>query len=144
MNIKPLHDRVVIKRMEEEKVSAGGIVIPDGSLLTDSTGQVIYQTVGATTTDGPPNTAPISIISVTKGAQANQPVGARLTFSAPVPGVDPDVTLVSPLRRGQDRETEVQLRVDEAVSYGQVVTLMGAAQKAGLSRIGFVAQPASR
>ncbi|HBN4804993.1 TPA: co-chaperone GroES, partial [Escherichia coli] len=25
-NIKPLHDRVVIKRMEEEKLSAGGIV----------------------------------------------------------------------------------------------------------------------
>lgn len=89
--------------------NAGGIVIPDGSLLTDSTGQVIYQTVGATTTDGPPNTAPISIISVTKGAQANQSAGARLTFSAPPAGVDPDVTLVSPLRRGQDRENEVQL-----------------------------------
>ena len=28
MNIKPLYDRVVIKRMEEEKLSAGGIVIP--------------------------------------------------------------------------------------------------------------------
>lgn len=44
----------------------------------------------------------------------------------------------------RNRETEVQLRVDEAVPYGQVVALMGAAQKAGLSRIGFVAQPASR
>ena len=41
-------------------------------------------------------------------------------------------------------ETEVQLRVDEAVPYGQVVALMDSAQKAGLSRIGFVAQPASR
>ena len=39
-------------------------------------------------------------------------------------------------------ETELQLRVDQAVPYGQVVALMGAAQKAGLSRIGFVAQPA--
>ena len=45
-------------------------------------------------------------------------------------------------RRNPD--TEVQLRVDEAVPYGQVVGLMGAAQKAGLSRIGFVAQPTSR
>ena len=44
----------------------------------------------------------------------------------------------------RNRETEVQLRVDEAVPYGQVVVLMGAAQKAGLSRIGFVAQPYSR
>lgn len=44
----------------------------------------------------------------------------------------------------RNRDTEVQLRVDEAVPYGQVVVLMGAAQKAGLSRIGFVAQPAPR
>ena len=29
MKIRPLHDRVVIKRMEEERLSAGGIVIPD-------------------------------------------------------------------------------------------------------------------
>ena len=29
MNIRPLHDRVVVKRMEEETTSPGGIVIPD-------------------------------------------------------------------------------------------------------------------
>ena len=39
-------------------------------------------------------------------------------------------------------DTEVQLRADEAVPYGQVVEVMGVAQKAGLSRIGFVAEPA--
>jgi biopolymer transport protein TolR len=39
-------------------------------------------------------------------------------------------------------ETELQLRADEAVAYGKVVELMGAAQKAGLNRIGFVANPA--
>ncbi len=44
----------------------------------------------------------------------------------------------------RNRDTEVQLRVDEAVPHGQVVVLMGAVQKAGLSRIGFVAQPAPR
>jgi biopolymer transport protein TolR len=37
-------------------------------------------------------------------------------------------------------DTEVQLRVDETVPYGRVVEIMGVAQKAGLSRIGFVAQ----
>ncbi len=37
--------------------------------------------------------------------------------------------------------TEVQLRADEAVPYGRVVQVMGIAQKAGLSRIGFVANP---
>ena len=37
-------------------------------------------------------------------------------------------------------ETEVQLRADEAVPYGKVVEIMGVAQKAGLNRIGFVAE----
>lgn len=39
----------------------------------------------------------------------------------------------------QNLDTEVQLRADEAVPYGKVVEVMGAAQKAGLNRIGFVA-----
>lgn len=38
-------------------------------------------------------------------------------------------------------DTEVQLRADRTVPYGQVVEVMGAAQKAGLNRIGFVAEP---
>lgn len=38
-------------------------------------------------------------------------------------------------------DTEVQLRADEAVPYGRIVEVMGMAQKAGLNRIGFVAQP---
>ena len=37
-------------------------------------------------------------------------------------------------------DTEVQLRADEAVPYGKVVEVMGVAQKAGLSRIGFIAE----
>ena len=40
---------------------------------------------------------------------------------------------------GQSPDTEVQLRADEAVPYGKVVEVMGVAQKAGLNRIGFVA-----
>jgi len=36
-------------------------------------------------------------------------------------------------------ETEVQLRADAAVPYGRIVEVMGTAQKAGLNRIGFVA-----
>jgi biopolymer transport protein TolR len=41
----------------------------------------------------------------------------------------------------QDAQTELQLRADATVPYGQVVAVMGAAQLAGLSRIGFVAKP---
>jgi biopolymer transport protein TolR len=40
-----------------------------------------------------------------------------------------------------DAQTEVQLRADESVPYGQVVAVISAAQQAGLSRIGFVAKP---
>jgi len=41
-------------------------------------------------------------------------------------------------------DTELQLRADQALAYGKVVEVMALAQKAGLSRIGFVAQPVSR
>ena len=41
MSIRPLHDRVVIRRMEEERTSAGGIVIPDSATEKPSKGEVI-------------------------------------------------------------------------------------------------------
>ncbi|NDK37839.1 co-chaperone GroES [Pseudoxanthomonas gei] len=40
-NIKPLYDRVVIKRVEEEKLSAGGIVIPDSATEKPIKGTVV-------------------------------------------------------------------------------------------------------
>ena len=41
MNIRPLHDRVVVKRVEEDKTSAGGIVIPDSATEKPIEGKVI-------------------------------------------------------------------------------------------------------
>jgi len=41
MNIRPLHDRVILKRMEEETTSAGGIVIPDSAAEKPMRGEVI-------------------------------------------------------------------------------------------------------
>ena len=41
MKLQPLFDRVVIKRMEEEKLSAGGIVIPDSATEKPIKGEVI-------------------------------------------------------------------------------------------------------
>ena len=38
-------------------------------------------------------------------------------------------------------QTEVQLRADKTVPYGRVAELIGMVQKAGLNRIGFVAEP---
>ena len=41
MNIKPLHDRVIVKRVEEETTSAGGIVLPGSATEKPSQGEVI-------------------------------------------------------------------------------------------------------
>lgn len=41
MNIRPLHDRVIVKRVEEEKTSAGGIVIPDSATEKPIEGEII-------------------------------------------------------------------------------------------------------
>jgi chaperonin GroES len=41
MNLRPLHDRVIVKRMEEERTSPGGIVIPDTAAEKPVRGEVI-------------------------------------------------------------------------------------------------------
>ncbi len=41
MKIRPLHDRVIVRRMEEEKTSAGGIVIPDSATEKPAEGEVV-------------------------------------------------------------------------------------------------------
>lgn len=41
MNIRPLHDRVIIRRLEEERKSPGGIVIPDTAAEKPIQGRVI-------------------------------------------------------------------------------------------------------
>ena len=41
MKIRPLHDRVIVRRMEEERTSAGGIVIPDSATEKPVQGEVI-------------------------------------------------------------------------------------------------------
>ena len=41
MKLRPLHDRVVIKRMEEERTSPGGIVIPDSATEKPIKGEVM-------------------------------------------------------------------------------------------------------
>lgn len=52
MKIKPLHDRVVIKRLDEERTSAGGIVIPDTATEKPSRGEVIAIGSGKMLEDG--------------------------------------------------------------------------------------------
>lgn len=41
MNIRPLHDRVVVRRIEEEKTTASGLIIPDSATEKPSEGVVV-------------------------------------------------------------------------------------------------------
>ncbi|MFK7955954.1 MAG: co-chaperone GroES [Lysobacterales bacterium] len=41
MNIRPLHDRVIVRRMEEERTSPGGIVIPDNATEKPIKGEIL-------------------------------------------------------------------------------------------------------
>jgi chaperonin GroES len=52
MNLRPLHDRVVVKRMEEERTSAGGIVIPDSATEKPMRGEVVAVGNGKITDSG--------------------------------------------------------------------------------------------
>jgi chaperonin GroES len=52
MKIRPLHDRVIVKRLEEERKSAGGIVIPDNAAEKPDQGEVIAVGPGKKTEDG--------------------------------------------------------------------------------------------
>lgn len=52
MKIRPLHDRVIVKRLEEEKTSPGGIVIPDSAAEKPIQGEVVAVGNGKTLDNG--------------------------------------------------------------------------------------------
>ena len=52
MKLRPLHDRVIVKRLEEERKTAGGIVIPDTAAEKPSMGEVIAVGPGKTDDNG--------------------------------------------------------------------------------------------
>jgi Co-chaperonin GroES (HSP10) len=52
MKLRPLHDRVIVKRLEEEKKSPGGIVIPDSAAEKPTKAEVLAVGPGKRTDDG--------------------------------------------------------------------------------------------
>jgi chaperonin GroES len=52
MKLRPLHDRVVVKRLEEEEKTAGGIIIPDTAKEKPQQGKVIAVGKGRIMEDG--------------------------------------------------------------------------------------------
>ena len=52
MKIRPLHDRIVVKRQEEREVKKGGIIIPDTAKEKPQEGKVVAAGNGKVTEDG--------------------------------------------------------------------------------------------
>ncbi len=52
MNIRPLHDRIIVRRLEEERKTSSGIVIPDTAAEKPDQGKVIAIGTGKVTEDG--------------------------------------------------------------------------------------------
>ena len=52
MKIRPLHDRVIVKRLEEERKTASGIVIPDTAAEKPDTGEIMAVGTGKVGDDG--------------------------------------------------------------------------------------------
>ena len=59
MQIRPLHDRVIIKRLEEERKTASGIVIPDSAAEKPDQGEIIAVGRGKAGDDG--NIRPLDV-----------------------------------------------------------------------------------
>jgi len=59
MDIKPLHDRILVRRMEEERTTAGGIVIPDSATEKPDQGEVLATGDGKVGDDG--NVRPLAV-----------------------------------------------------------------------------------
>ncbi|MBW8828293.1 MAG: biopolymer transporter ExbD [Burkholderiales bacterium] len=97
-------------------------------LMTSSLKLDLPKTDAAQPTDTP------SFVSVAIDPQGKVYVGDESLDAAAFAKRMADVAKKNP-------QTEVQLRADKTVPYGQVAELIGVVQKAGLNRIGFVAQP---
>ncbi|MDW7646300.1 MAG: co-chaperone GroES [Desulfuromonadales bacterium] len=52
MNIRPLHDRIIVERLEEETMTAGGLIIPDSAKEKPQQGVVVAAGKGKVTEDG--------------------------------------------------------------------------------------------
>ena len=52
MNIRPLHDRVLVRRIEQDQKTAGGIIIPDTAQEKPQEGEVVAAGDGARSEDG--------------------------------------------------------------------------------------------
>ena len=82
MKFKPLHDKVLVKRTEEEEKSAGGIVLPGSATEKPSQGEVVAVGPGKKSENG--DVSPVGVAvgdagAVVSGACANAAAIAKIT-----------------------------------------------------------------
>jgi co-chaperonin GroES (HSP10) len=78
MNLRPLQDRIIVKRLEEETMTAGGIFIPETAKEKPMKGEVIAVGNGKKTEDG--KILPVDVKRVTRFFSASMPAQkSRLT-----------------------------------------------------------------
>ncbi len=61
MNIRPLYDRVIVRRMEEEKTTASGLIIPDSATEKPAKGEIIAIGNGKLDDHGKPVALAVSV-----------------------------------------------------------------------------------
>jgi chaperonin GroES len=61
MNIRPLHDRVIVRRTKEETTSPGGIVIPDNATEKPAQGEIVAAGRGKITDSGNVRSLAVSV-----------------------------------------------------------------------------------
>ena len=71
MKFRPLHDRVVVKRIEEEQKTKGGIIIPDTAKEKPMQGEILAVGPGARNEDG--DLIPLGVRSATACCSASGP-----------------------------------------------------------------------
>ncbi len=87
---------------------APGTLVPTGALLTDPTGRIVVQLVSGVTV-GVGGSAAGAFTAVTLGAASNLPLGTKLTWTSPPPGLASTVVLTTALTDGYDVEGDLAL-----------------------------------
>lgn len=59
LNVRPLHDRILVRRMSEEETTAGGIIIPETAKEKPQRGEIVATGKGRVTEDG--KTLPLEV-----------------------------------------------------------------------------------
>lgn len=59
LNVRPLHDRILVRRMAEEEKTAGGIIIPDSAKEKPQRGEIVATGKGRVSEDG--KTLPLEV-----------------------------------------------------------------------------------